>query len=109
MSTAQPMRDGVDDQIVQTEYWYSCKVNAAAANFREKAAAWLRRLAQRIDGRYSLGVEFYSLPPVSEERHLECISAGVVAMNQAVGSEAREEALEGLMKRSFSKLYRDVP
>lgn len=92
-----------------TVVWYkwSVRVNHAPRNLREHVAHFLRKLAQDIDGRNTLGIEIDSRPSLNETVKRRCINSGLGAIERFVESEVVLEANEHLLKRIRPELFED--
>lgn len=84
---------------VAVNWRWRTNVNSRNDTMRKRIGQWLRDLAERIDGRISLGVEILTEPEIGRARVLECIDQGIAAIDRAAGIEAKHVALdEGLKK-----------
>lgn len=87
---------------VTTKITWSLRVNRATT-WRERLGNALRRLAGRIDGRWSLGIEIVTQPPIGITSQGECLFQGYAAMSRAIRSETEAEAIEGPMRKYLSE------
>lgn len=84
--------------------WASFAVNRADG-WRETVGMLLRKLAQRIDGRYSLAIRLQSLPPVPAQTRMDIIHKGLDRMQELLVEEAEAETIEAGMRVLHPDLY----
>lgn len=77
----------------------------AAPGWRHRLAQWLRRRADRLDGRRSLATLIQSTPPLDARTQLRVIQAGYATMKKAMNVEVEAEAFEGVMRQIHPGLY----
>ncbi len=82
------------------------RVNAPRTQ-RQRLAHWLRRLAARIDGLHSLGIEVYSEPELTLAQQRQCILRGLALTNRLLDISARDEAVEALFQARNQALFND--
>ena len=86
-------------------WWYSFRTNGKPRTFREAAGGFLRELADVVDGRRTLAIEMFSIPPVPLDVQTDCLRKGAefICRNfkEAAENEARETALKTLMPDIF--------
>jgi hypothetical protein len=90
---------------ITMETWQSIGINDDQG-WRNQVGILLQNLATWIDGRTRLAVEIQSVPPLTERQRMECIGAGVVAIDRAIRSELHSECLEMVMRQELPNLYR---
>lgn len=73
--------------------------------WRQRLAFALRRLASRLDGRWTLAVRIDSDPPLTPTQQHQCILAGVKAMHRAVHGEVQLEAQDELLSHLLPRLW----
>lgn len=86
------------------DYRWAFRVNAHRS-WRERLAGALRKLAQRIDGRLSLGIYIEATPEIGPDRRIACVMHGLAAMEAALDDEARAAAAEIVMRADYPQLY----
>ena len=86
-------------------WWYSFRTNGKARTWREAVGAFFRESADLIDGRRTLAIEMFSIPPVPIGVQIDCLRKGAdfICQNfkEAAENEAREAALKTLMPDIF--------
>lgn len=76
------------------------------AGWRRFVGRWLRKAADRLDGRRSLAVALAIDPPIANAALHECFKQGAQAIDRAIEDECRTEARERVMRRVAPQLYR---
>lgn len=77
-------------------YRWKCRVNVSQSR-RERIGDWLRKLATRIDRRYSLAIAIEATPAISRRDEILCIKHGVDKMLWAVNATVEAQAEEVLL------------
>jgi len=88
---------------VAARFVLSC--NERAATWKQRVAAKLRDLADRVDGRESLALRMESNPPLPESVKAECVHAGLLHLAQCVEASLIAEVNERRMQRALPHLY----
>lgn len=86
---------------------YSIKVNGRAVGWRRRVAAWLRRRADRLDGRRSLAVLVKTDPALPDEEVACIIKAGLDFVYEHIRAATREAADEAILRHARPDLYED--
>lgn len=79
------------------DYRWSFRVNKHLSS-KERIGAFLRDLATRIDGRWSLAIRIETAPKISLSEEVACVKHGLAAMEFAIEDSARVAACEALME-----------
>ena len=92
--------------MVETfSWWYSFRVNGKARTWREAAGGFLRELADVVDGRRTLAIEMFSIPPVPLNVQTDCLRKGAASIcwnfKEAAENEAKESALKATQPSLF--------
>lgn len=92
-------------QVILLSWRFRLQVNGPPRNWRDSVGDVLRLLAEKIDGRVSLGVQAATEPPIGHRRMLECLNLGFDAARRALESEARAEAEETVLRQMHGELF----
>ena len=88
--------------------WNSLVRLNAPRNRRQRIGAWLRRVADRLDGRVSLSFEVSTSPPLPKARVIECLRCAFRAVKYAVESECQAHAEERVLRACKPALFEDA-
>ncbi len=77
-------------------YRWKCRVNTSQSR-RERIGDWLRKLATRIDRRFSLAIAIEATPAISRHDEINCIRFGIDKMLWAVNATVEAQAEEVLL------------
>ena len=81
------------------------RIGRDPSRWRSRAAWWLRRLAQRIDGDRAVVVRCTSTPALPPEVAHQCLEAGLRAGGGLWLEMARQAGLEESMRELLPELY----
>lgn len=85
-------------------YQWTFRANADL-NVRERIAAIVRALAQKIDGRISLAIHIETEPQIGYERTLACLQFGYRAIQSAIDDETKSALVENVMENECPYLF----
>lgn len=94
------------NQKIRAQYRHRIAVNETTG-WRDRLGNFLRRIADRVDGRDSLALEMASVPPVPRMRRRECVHIGLQAMSTAFKEVVREESCELILHEAHPELFAD--
>lgn len=83
--------------MYSANYKWHFRVNGQAKRWQERLGDALRALAQRIDGRVTLGIAIETSPPISDADKIACVKHGLGAMQWAVEQSTRLECIENVL------------
>ncbi len=92
-------------QIEPVPYYADVSCNASDYGKRGRIGGWLRRLADRIDGRTSLALGILVMPDIDESAVVDAVKAGINLMERGILSAAEAEAGELYMRQMAPGLW----
>lgn len=84
---------------------YQFVVNGKPQNWREKLAAYLRKLAGRVDGRVTAAIKISTHPDIGRQNKARCINKGFEHAQRMIEGEVKIVALERAMRLHMPQLY----
>lgn len=88
-------------------WWWVFRVNLPRG-WRQHVGQWLRRLAARIDGRWSLAIEVRTDPPIDSVTTRAVIRAGMKHAERLLTNETEAAACDRVMRARMPDLFRDL-
>lgn len=79
--------------------------NRKARNLKEHLAYWLRRMAQRLDGRLTLALEWKSNPQLSSQEWSACVVHGIDRMRESAKQVLFAAAVDERTSEVFPELH----
>ena len=88
-------------------YTYHLGSDEPPTNNRERLGSWLRKIADRIDGRRTLTVTIDSFPALSHEIEEDVVAKGIDHMRRCLKDAVEDECREALYRSVLPAFFKD--